>query len=51
MQKWAALRIHQVRQAQTSRRRIEAELGEMTEQQRERARYWLNDYRQKAEQA
>lgn len=50
LQKWAALRIYQVKKAQTSRRRIEAELVEMTEQQRERARHWLNHYRNKAEQ-
>lgn len=51
LEKWASLRIHQVRRAETSRGRIEIELSEMTEQQRERARHWLNHYRNKAEQA
>ncbi|GAA3704194.1 hypothetical protein GCM10022421_08780 [Oceanisphaera sediminis] len=43
--KWAALRIHQVRTAQASRNSIAAELNNMNEARKARARYWLNHYR------
>jgi hypothetical protein len=43
--KWAALQIHKVRMAQVSRHGITAQLNEMSPEQQERAKYWLNHYR------